>query len=237
MDLQEPRAILFDLDDTIIAHGTAGDKCWRELCDRFAPLIGGIDAVRLMEAIDEARNWYWDDPERHRRERLNLVIARRELVTLAFSNLGIDDTDIAFQLADAYSTEREEGVTLFPGAIDTLKHFLNQGVKLALVSNGSSEFQRKKIERFNLEPYFDCITIEGEFGAGKPDERVLLHTIEKLGAVAGDAWMVGDILEWDVAGAQKVGIYGIWVDWKGEVLPESTAIRPDRIVNNISELI
>jgi putative hydrolase of the HAD superfamily len=237
MGLQEPKAILFDLDDTIIAHGIAGDKCWQELCVRFAPRVDGIDAARLMEAIDEARNWYWDDPERHRRGRLNLILARRELVSLAFSNLGLNNTDVAFQIADAYSTEREEAATLFPGAIDTLEHFLNHRVKLALVSNGSSEVQRKKIERFNLEPYFKCITIEGEFGVGKPDERVFIHTLEQIGTTPGDAWMVGDNLEWDIAGAQNLGIYGIWVDWKGEGLPDLSAIRPDRIVNNISELM
>jgi putative hydrolase of the HAD superfamily len=236
-DSREPKAILFDLDDTIIAHSTAGDSCWQELCNRFAPLVEGLKAEKLLDAVNRVRDWYWDDPERHRRGRLNLIIARRELVALAFSNLGINNTDLANQLADAYSAEREEAVTLFPGAVDTLKHFRNRGIKLALVSNGSGELQRKKIERFNLVPFFDCITIEGEFGLGKPDERVFLHTLEKLSAAAKEAWMVGDNLEWDVAGAQKAGIYGIWVDWQGNGLPESSTVRPDRIVNSISELV
>ncbi len=236
-DLRKPKAILFDLDDTIIAFSSAGDECWQELCNRFAPLTGGLEAEKLLEAIDEVRNWYWDDPERHRRGRLNLVAARRELVSLAFSNLGIDNAAIANRLADAYSTEREEAVTLFPGAIDTLNHFRDNGLKLALLSNGASELQRKKIERFKLASFFDCIIIEGELGFGKPDKRVFLHALEKLGAAAGEAWMVGDNLEWDVAGAQQVGIYSIWVDWQGGGLPESTTVRPDRIIGNISELM
>lgn len=231
-----PKAILLDLDDTIIAHGAVADSCWQELCKRFAPHVKGLEAERLLKAINEARDWYWNDPERHRRGRLNLVVARRELVSLAFSNLGIDNTDLANQFADTYSAEREEAVVPFSGAIDTLEHFRNQSLKLALVSNGSSEVQRKKIERFKLASFFDCITIEGEFGYGKPDERVFQHTLEQLGITSKEAWMIGDDLERDVAGAQRLGIYGIWVDWRSEGLPESTTVQPDRIVRTLSEL-
>lgn len=236
-DLPEPKAVIFDLDDTIIAFDIVSGALWLELCQRFAPQVDGYEPEDLMKAIDEARNWYWSDTDRHRRGRLDLITARRELVLIAFSNIGINDADIATQLADAYSTEREEGVELFPGAIDALKHFRNKGCKLALLTNGSSEYQRNKINRFGLEPFFDHIQIEGEFGLGKPEERVFLHALEQLGVSAGEAWMVGDNLEWDVAGAQRVGIYGIWVDWRKEGLPESAAVRPDRIITAISELV
>lgn len=232
-----PEAILFDLDDTIIAHGVVADSCWQELCRKFAPHVKGLEAEKLLNAINEARDWYWNDPERHRRGRLNLVVARRELVSLAFSSLGINNTDIANQLADAYSTEREEDVVPFSGAIDTLENFRNRGIKLALVSNGSSEVQRRKIKRFKLATFFDCIIIEGELGVGKPDERIFVHTLKKLNASPTSAWMVGDDLERDVAGAQRLGIYGIWVDWRGEGLPELSTVQPDRIIRNISELL
>jgi len=49
--------------------------------------------------------------------------------------------------------------------------------------------------------------------------------------------MVGDRLETDVRPAQKVGIYAIWVDWRGEGLPGSSAIQPDRIIRRLSELL
>ena len=236
-DLREPEAILLDLDDTILVHGAVADNCWKNLCYRFAPRIEELEPDRLLNAINEARDWYWSDPERHRKGRLNLFVARRELVSLAFSNLGIDNTDVADQLADTYSTEREEAIVPFPGAIDALKHFRNHGIKLALVSNGSSEVQLKKVERFNLASYFNCIIIEGEFGVGKPDKRVFLHALGKLRVSPEKAWMVGDNLEWDVAGAQKAGIFAIWVDWRGEGLPELSTVEPDRIIRNISELL
>jgi putative hydrolase of the HAD superfamily len=49
--------------------------------------------------------------------------------------------------------------------------------------------------------------------------------------------MVGDNLDWDVAGAQAVGIFGIWLDKMGAGLPTDAATRPDRIVRSIGELV
>ena len=72
---------------------------------------------------------------------------------------------------------------------------------------------------------------------GKPDKRIFLHALERLNTSPKNAWMVGDNLDWDVAGAQQLGIYGIWVDWRGEGLPELSLVQPDRIIRNISELL
>ena len=41
----------------------------------------------------------------------------------------------------------------------------------------SPEQQRDKIERHRLAGFFDVIVIEGEFGAGKPDEVVYRHAL------------------------------------------------------------
>jgi putative hydrolase of the HAD superfamily len=48
--------------------------------------------------------------------------------------------------------------------------------------------------------------------------------------------MVGDNLEWDVAGAQAVGIRGIWLDVSGEGMRDGEVVQPDRVVTSIREL-
>jgi putative hydrolase of the HAD superfamily len=99
-----------------------------------------------------------------------------------------------------------------------------------------ADSQRRKIERFGLAPFFDCIVIEGEFGAGKPDGRVYAYALAQLGLQPEEVWMVGDNLEWDVAGPQRMGIKGIWVDLTGSGLPEDSAVRPDLIARSLAEL-
>jgi putative hydrolase of the HAD superfamily len=49
--------------------------------------------------------------------------------------------------------------------------------------------------------------------------------------------MIGDDLNRDVAGAQKSGIFGVWVDWRQNGLPPSASVKPDHIVYRISELL
>ncbi len=124
----------------------------------------------------------------------------------------------------------------FPGALDAVRGFIGAGIKLALITNGAAQTQRAKVERFDLEPLFDCIVIEGEFGVGKPDERVFKHALDSLDASPSDAWMVGDNIEHDVGGAQAVGIHGVWVDAQGAGLPETTSVRPDRTIRRLTEL-
>ena len=41
----------------------------------------------------------------------------------------------------------------------------------------------------------------------------------------------------DVGGAQKLGIWGIWVDWRRSGVSDDSMVKPDRIVHLISELI
>jgi FMN phosphatase YigB (HAD superfamily) len=49
--------------------------------------------------------------------------------------------------------------------------------------------------------------------------------------------MVGDDLQRDIAGAQKLGIYSIWCDYGRNGLPEGSRVKPDKIINNIAELL
>ncbi len=230
-----PAAILLDLDDTILAYGDP-EECWRTVCGRFMSQISVSSIDELLVAINNVREWYWGDLERHRQGRQDLPATRRKIVAEAFSRLGIDAPDVARNLADAYAQMREGRVRPVPGAIDTMQYFRDQGVRLGLVTNGGSEMQRGKLKRFGLEPYFDCILIEGEFGVGKPDERVFRHMLEQFGVVARDTWMVGDDLHRDISGAQALGLFTIWVDWRGGGLPESSPVRPDRIIRSITEL-
>jgi putative hydrolase of the HAD superfamily len=232
-----PKAILLDLDDTILALSASADPCWQRVCERFAPRIEELAPAKLFAAIKESRLWFWKDPERHRRGRLNLKRARREIVTVALGQLGIHAPALANELADTFASERAEALQPLPGAIETLHHLRGQGIRLALVTNGNAQDQWRKIKKFELAPLFECIVIESEFGAGKPDERVYVHVLDQLNVKPQEAWMIGDNLEWDVSAPQRVGIFGIWIDHTGQGLPATSSVRPDRIIRSLSELI
>lgn len=235
MDL--PRGLLFDLDDTIIAFSPSAEPCWREACERHAPRLPGVDPAALFEQIRAAAEAFWRDPVRDDRGRLDLVWARRSIVSSAVQELGADSPPVAEELADDYARMREESVELFPGARDALLALRAAGIPLGLVTNGSSEGQRAKLERFRLEALFDSVHIEGEHGAGKPDASIFHAALSGIGVSAAEAWMVGDNLARDIAGAQGIGVHGVWCDWAGKGLPDDSPVRPDRIVCGVHELL
>jgi len=231
-----PKAIIFDLDDTLVQHENP-DIAWKRVAKRFAPMAGEVSAAALFESIRERRVWYWSDAERHRAGRLNIVRAMRRIVEAALKKVGIDDPPLANEMACAYLAQRQAAETPFPGAVEMLGHLQEQGVRLALITNGSRDIQRGKVERHGLASYFDLVVIEGELGVGKPDPRVYHHALDRLKALPKETWMVGDRLDWDVAAPQRIGIFGVWIDSAGEGVSEESEVKPDRIIRAVSELL
>jgi putative hydrolase of the HAD superfamily len=231
-----PQAILFDLDDTLLMDSNNVDGCWLGACQRCIAPEEGVTPESVLAAIQTYRAWFWSDPERHRLGRLDLEASRRAIVAGALLRLGLEQPTLAGEIALAYGELREAGAQLFPGALETLQFLRERGVRLALITNGSARLQRRKVEKYHLAPFFDCVLIEGEFGVGKPDERVYLHALGQLETSPAGAWMVGDNLEWEVAAPQRLGIFAIWHDVLGAGVPATSQVRPDRIIRGLAEL-
>ncbi|MEX2031859.1 MAG: HAD family hydrolase, partial [Dehalococcoidia bacterium] len=235
MDL--PRAICFDLDDTLIDFSSNVLTAWDDACV-LATEANGLDAGVLAREVLRVRDWYWSDPGRHAAGRQDLRAASAEIVDLAMKALGASpEAGLPRRIADHYRDLREASIVLMPGAVELLEHLASRGVALALVTNGSQADQRAKIERFDLERRFDHIQVEGEFGLGKPYEAVYRHVSEQLGVPPDASWFVGDHLEWDVAAPQRLGFAGIWVDYGGTGLPPGHTARPHRTLRVVSELL
>jgi putative hydrolase of the HAD superfamily len=232
-----PRAILFDLDDTIIEFHALAAPAWDAAISGIKDELQGFSPIQVRDAIDRVSVTWWADPERHRLGRLDLARTRRQNVSTALRELGLIDDDLVDRIVKDFEQRRFAGLRLFPGALKTLEYFHEAGVRLGLVTNGDGAGQRAKIERFDLARFFDCIVIEGEFGVGKPDERVFKYALSQLGVDTGDAWMVGDNPSWEITPAQRIGLQGIWVDVHGTGLSAHDGHHPDRIIRQISELL
>jgi putative hydrolase of the HAD superfamily len=230
MTLHRPSVVLFDLDDTIIASDVHANRAWFEATK---PHFDTPEHERLLDALEQSRQWFWGDPERHRIARQDIPQARRDIARLAFQRLERDDLHFADQLGDAYTAHHASLMHVIDGALDTLEMLRSQGVRLGLVTNGMGWMQRSKIERFALADYFEHIFVEGEVGIGKPDERIFLHALETMNADADATWMIGDNLEWDVRAPRRVGINSVWVKREPSGAPEESEYP---VVRSIAEL-
>ena len=236
-----PKAILFDLDDTILSAYNRPLDAWTAVIGEFAAelTVPVIDVARAM-LVSGAE--FWADASRHKHWRQRLDEARRRVAVDALARLAAEGHrlpggDFATRLANRFNQYREEQLCFFPGACETIDALKARGVRLALVTNGAAEPQRAKVVRFDLARRFDHVQIEGEHGFGKPEERAYLHAMQALGVAPADTWMVGDNLEWEVAAPQRLGIYAIWHDVLGEGLPKGSPVKPDRIIRALGELL
>jgi putative hydrolase of the HAD superfamily len=228
--------VILDLDDTVIDYTGASEACWRGICEEAAGPLG-VECGQLHTALMAQRVAFWADPELNLIGRHDLMAGSRIIVGRTLEIFGIGDETFAVRMAQQYHDRRVDLVYLFPESISTLEALRERGHRLAMITNGGAEGQRAKIVRFDLEKHFDYIVVEGEFGHGKPDERVYRHALEQLGVEASEAMMVGDDLERDVAGPQRVGMCGVWVDRAGNGLPTECTIRPDRIIDSLAALL
>jgi putative hydrolase of the HAD superfamily len=235
-----PKAILFDLDDTLIRAYAQPEEAWGRLLHVFAAHLDAHDAVaiaRIRTAIMEESRAFWNDQAAAAKWRLNIPEARRLATRAGLRRLGRDDDALADRIADAFTEMRKAEYRLYPDAHATVDALREAGVKLALVTNGAGDIQRAKIARFELEHRFHHIQIEGEFGQGKPEPAVYRHALERLGCDAADAWMVGDNYEWEVVAPQKIGLCGIWYDPYHAGIPAHATAQPSRVINRLSELL
>lgn len=234
-----PRAMLIDMDDTILSAYGRPEIAWHHVASEFSDEYGPYSSKQVATAVLESARKFWSVAGAE--WRLNLDEARRITVTNGFATLAAGGhalpDELAVRLANRFTAYREEEMFVFPGAHDAIDELKARGVKLALVTNGAAVPQRAKVDRFALSHRFDHIQIEGEHGFGKPEERAYLHAMQALGVNPSETWMIGDNLEWEVVAPQRLGIYSIWIDVHGDGLPAGSEIRPDRIIRSLTELV
>ena len=134
MPLRPPRALLLDLDDTILAYAPLADPIWERLTAAFAPGLDVAPAL-LLDTIRKAGRRYWGEPERSRAGRHDMRGARRRICLWAFRELSLPEL-VGAALADAFHDAREAAVAPLPGALDALEQMRSRDLPLALVTNG-----------------------------------------------------------------------------------------------------
>ena len=84
---QLPRAILFDLDDTILSAFGRAPSQWRRVIGAFADRLEPHPPDEVVEAMLAYSRYLWADEMRHKHWRHRIGEARRHIVANAFAEL------------------------------------------------------------------------------------------------------------------------------------------------------
>ena len=129
---------------------------------------------------------------------------------------------VGFQ-GDLEKIERNylDTIELNDGFLDFIKAVRNK-YKLAIISNDSSRWSKYLREKFNINQYFDVISISGDLKIRKPDERIFRLTKEKLAVDAAECLYVDDRRGY-LGAANRLGMNTILfnsrnVPYKGDVV-------------------
>lgn len=188
---RDPRAVLFDLDDTLHARRRFVVSGLRAAADYLANEF----AVEPGQAVGILARAMRHDPG-HELQRLQAAF---DLPADVVATL----VTVVRQHAPAIRLTRAARQTLTA---------LRRAWRLGVVTNGLADVQARKVAALGLERLVDTIvyaTADGQ--AGKPAARPFLDACRRLEVEPSRAIFVGDDLAADVEGASAVGLKTIWL--------------------------
>ena len=181
--------ILLDLDETLYSREQAFWS-WIELETRAAPGAGTLDRQKIAELDQSGRG-----DKQTLLEYLDSVFAWRQTHPMRLQRFrgGIAGT-----------------VRLAPGVRESLIRIARQ-YKLGLITNGTGETQRAKLQALALDGLFDPVLISEEVGVRKPDQRIFELALASWRVAPESVLFVGDDPVSDIQGAKAAGMRALGV--------------------------
>jgi len=229
------RAVLFDLDETLILDYPVGLQTLRG-CAYLAASWYSLEVEKLAGSAEKnaIRLWktspvsaytesighsagegLWARYDQQTDPAIQTLHAwapqyRIAVWREALSEQDIEDDALAQQLADRFFNERR----LFPRypEVDELFKRLSENYKIGIVTNGVADLQKEKLQGCGLMHWVQASVISGEFGKGKPNPAIFDHICQKLKVKPEECVMAGDNPERDIAGAIGAGMRSVWVE-------------------------
>jgi putative hydrolase of the HAD superfamily len=194
------RAVSLDVDDTLVAHTESARS-----------------ALRLLLGHDDAWSLWAQLTDEHV---VRVVAGEVDSDTMRWQRTKEFFACLGEHLEDAEAMRREDvrvramraDWKLFDDTLPCLEWLRGAGVKIAVVTNASGSYQRRKLADLGMAEFVDGIVIAGELGAAKPDPVIFHTACSQLGCQPGEVAHIGDRLDLDAIGARDAGLRGVWLN-------------------------
>lgn len=237
------KAILFDLDDTLLDwRGFQGD--WPSFEEQFLRRVFDYISEQGCELPDFPAfmlEFRYRTREAWRSGRGNLLAPNLGVILVeAAEMLGAPSGKLTAKgCLEAYDWRAVPGTVLFPEVLETLALIRQQGIKTAIVTNAYQPMWLRDIEiqGHGLLQYFpECRISAADVGYLKPHPAIFQVALKQLGVSPAEAVFVGDNPVADIAGAQAVGLQTVLRVTHPVPPLLSGLIIPDGAINSLYEL-
>jgi len=196
------KAVIFDLDNTLFDHTASATYAIR----RWIPDLGGTATDELVAQwfVIEERNFnQWLAGEvTHQGQRRGRL---RDFLPLLGRPVPPTDHELD-ELFTGFLHHYESSWTAYPDARPALEVARSNGLRIGVLTNGSTAQQNAKLRAIGLAELVDVVCTTESLGVSKPAPEAYLRTCEALGTDPADTVMIGDNLELDVIAARAAGL-------------------------------
>jgi len=200
--------LLIDLDNTLINHTEAQRNASKKFGQVFKNVIPKYSEETFCDLWNETMMKYYQkflnqeiSFEDHRYFRLVELFEQPEMSK--------EDAKILF---NKYFSLYEESWETYDDVIPFLDWCISQNHKISILTDGPTKNQNRKLQKTNINNYFDFVfTAESEKRA-KPDPLFFKSVCQKLSVNPSNTYYIGDDLEKDAKGASDAGLIGVWLN-------------------------
>ena len=218
----EIRAVIFDLDNTLINFMRMKDEAVRAAADAMVDAGLEMSWEEIVEGIEEVYREKGIEYQQVFDDFLEKKVGSINWKILASGIL-------------AYRRSREAHLVLYPHVQETLVKLAKRGLNLAVVTDAPRREAWLRLAKLGLHHIFDVVVTFEDTGKQKPDPAPFLRALNLLKVDADEAIMVGDWVERDMVGAGKLGIKTAFAKY-GDLF-ESQESGADYELDDIAELI
>ena len=192
--------VFFDLDHTLWDFDRNSGLTFKKI---FQEQKINLDLDEFLKVYEPINLEYW---RLYRDEKIEKEELRYKRLKTTFDKLNYTIED---DLIDVISEDYINYLPLFNHLLDgtiELLEYLRTKYRLHIITNGFEEVQKIKLEKSQINDYFQVVVTSESVGVKKPNPKVFEFALKEAKVSAEKAVMVGDSLEADVLGALAVGI-------------------------------
>lgn len=220
------RVVLLDFDDTLVDFHDAEVQAYAYLMDHYNVPTHKRD-YEMFKKINQA---HWEAFQRGEITKAE-VLSHRFIETFKHYEMEVDGHQADVTFRDGLATAQIKWLDGVEAALD----YLMRKYTLAIVTNGVTDTQKRRIAQTDLMHYIAHLFVSDEMGTQKPSKDFFDIVYETMPEFQKqDFIIIGDSLTSDIQGGMNGGIDTIWYNHRN--VENNTPITPTYTLKSMKDI-